>query len=398
MAVFSYRAATLDGEPVEGVMEAPGADVAADRLKNAGLIPISVTAPRDAVERRRNRLKTRRGDLLTFTTELSSLLKAGLPLDRSLSILAEISESKAMKAITQSILTAIREGGTFSDALGKHPNTFSPLYVNMVRAGEAGGVISIILEKLNEFLETSDELRNHVTSAMIYPAILGLTGAASVVILLTFVLPRFSVIFSEMGGALPITTQALLAASNGLRTYWWVGLITIAGLVSAFKVFLRTEEGRRKWDLLKLKCMGDVVLKLETARFCRTFGTLLQSGIPVLQALNHARDVVSNIIIATGIDKVPKGAKEGRGIAGPLAEAKVLPQLALSMIRVGEETGQLDTMLLQVAVAYEKSLREAVKRFMGLLEPALILCMGLIIGFIVVSMLTAVFSIMDVPF
>ena len=325
MAVFSYRAATLDGESVEGVMEASGADVAADRLKNAGLIPISVTAPKGAGERRRSRLKTGRGDLLTFTTELSSLLKAGLPLDRSLSILAEISESKAMKAITHSILTAIREGGAFSDALSRHPNTFSPLYVNMVRAGEAGGVISIILEKLNEFLETSNELRDHVTSAMIYPAVLGLTGAASVVILLTFVLPRFSVIFSEMGSALPITTQALLAASNGLRTYWWVGLVTIAGLVTAFRISLKTEEGRRRWDLLKLKCVGDVVQKLETARFCRTFGTLLQSGIPVLQALNHARDVVSNIIIASAIDKVPKGAKEGRGIAGPLAETKVFP-------------------------------------------------------------------------
>ena len=174
--------------------------------------------------------------------------------------------------------------------------------------------------------------------------------------------------------------------------------MSVAGGIYALKTYLKTEEGKKNWNLLQLKVMGDVVRKLETARFCRTFGTLLQSGIPVLQALSHARDVIGNQIIAAGIDKVPKGAKEGRGIAGPLAEAKVFPPLALSMIRVGEETGQLDPMLLQVAATYEKSLKLSVKRFMGLLEPALILGMGLIIGFIVVSMLTAVFSVMDLPF
>ncbi len=397
MAAFSYRATTMEGSVIEGVIDAPSQDVAVDRLRNAGLIPIRLAAPRRTGSRRIS-LKSRRRDLLTFTTELSALLNAGLPLDRSLNILSDISESREMKDTVQSILTSIREGTSFSDALRKHPRIFPTLYVNMIRAGEAGGVVGVVLEKLNEFLETSMELRDHVVSAMIYPTILGITGALSIVLLLTFVLPRFSIIFSEIGGSLPVTTQILLLVSNIIQSYWWIGAAILAGIVAAFRTWIRSENGREKWDAAKLKMMEDVIRKLETARFCRTLGTLLQSGISVLQAFNNSKDVIGNRIIASAIDAVAKGAKEGRGIAVPLAQANVFPALALSMIKVGEETGQLDSMLLRVANTYEKSLKESVKRFMGLLEPAMILGMGLVIGFIIVSMLMAIFSIMDVPF
>jgi general secretion pathway protein F len=387
----------MEGSVIEGVIDAPSQDVAVDRLRNAGLIPIRLAAPRRTGSRRIS-LKSRRRDLLTFTTELSALLNAGLPLDRSLNILSDISESREMKDTVQSILTSIREGTSFSDALRKHPRIFPTLYVNMIRAGEAGGVVGVVLEKLNEFLETSMELRDHVVSAMIYPTILGITGALSIVLLLTFVLPRFSIIFSEIGGSLPVTTQILLLVSNIIQSYWWIGAAILAGIVAAFRTWIRSENGREKWDAAKLKMMEDVIRKLETARFCRTLGTLLQSGISVLQAFNNSKDVIGNRIIASAIDAVAKGAKEGRGIAVPLAQANVFPALALSMIKVGEETGQLDSMLLRVANTYEKSLKESVKRFMGLLEPAMILGMGLVIGFIIVSMLMAIFSIMDVPF
>lgn len=397
MAVFSYVATTMDGTMVEGVIEAPAQEVAIDRLKNAGVIPIKVVAPRQSF-RKKFTLRSSKADLLTFTTELSVLLNAGLPLDRSLNVVSETSENKEMKGIVQSILRSIREGSSFSESLKKHPRVFPTLYVNMIKAGEASGVLATVLDKLNEFLESTKELKDNVISAMIYPAVLGLTGGFSIIILLTFVLPKFTTIFAEIGGSLPVTTQILLALSNGLRTYWWIALSVVIVSFVALRAYARSEAGRYKWDVVKLKLMEDVVRKLETARFCRTLGTLLKSGVSVLAALHNSKDVISNQVIASRIDAVLKGVKEGKGVAGPLSEAKVLPPLALSMMRVGEETGQLDTMLIKVANAYEKSLREAVKRFMGILEPAIILGMGLVIGFIVVSMLVAVFSITDLPF
>lgn len=397
MAVFSYVATTMDGTMVEGVIEAPAQDIAIDRLKNSGVIPIKVVAPRQSF-RKRFTLRSSKADLLTFTTELSVLLSAGLPLDRGLNVLSETSENKEMKGIVQSILRSIREGSSFSESLKKHPKVFPTLYVNMIKAGEAGGVLSTVLDKLNEFLESTKELKDNVISAMIYPAILGITGGFSIIILLTFVIPKFTAIFSEIGGSLPVTTQILLAVSNGLRTYWWIALSMLIVAFVVFRAYVRSEAGRYKWDVVKLKLMEDVIRKLETARFCRTLGTLLKSGVSVLAALNNSKDVISNQVIASRIDAVLKGVKEGKGIAGPLSEAKVFPPLALSMMKVGEETGQLDSMLIKVANAYEKSLREAVKRFISILEPAIILGMGLVIGFIVISLLVAIFSITDLPF
>jgi general secretion pathway protein F len=321
-----------------------------------------------------------------------------LPLDRSLTILAEISEAKEMKEVVQGVLKSIREGSSFSEALEKRPRLFSPLYVSMVRAGEAGGVLDVVLEKLTEFQETAKELKDHVFSAMIYPVILLITGGLSLVLLVTFVLPRFSTIFAELGSALPLPTQILIAVSTGLRSYWWI--MPLAAIIgwAFFKSATRSEEGKYKWDRFKLRLLGDIITKLETARFCRTLGTLLRSGVPLLQALANSKGVITNRVIAAAIDDVSKGAKEGRGIAVPLSETRVLPSLALSMVKVGEETGQLDTMLLKVATTYERSLREAIKRFVGFFEPVMILFMGLVIGFIVVSMLLAIFSIAELPF
>jgi general secretion pathway protein F len=397
MAIFSYRATTMEGTIVEGAIEAADEKSAIERLKNSGIIPLKVAAPEEGIKKRIT-LRSSKTDLLTFTTELSSLLSAGLPLDRSLNILSEISESKEMKNIIQSILKSIREGSSFSDALQRHPKVFPRLYINMIRAGEAGGVLDVVLDKLNEFLESSKELKEHVLSVMIYPIILIVTGGISIIILLTYVLPKFSVIFAELGSSLPLPTQVLLRFSNALKSYWWIVLsVMIAGWI-IFKNYIKSDTGRYNWDAFKLKLMGEVIRKLETARFCRTLGTLLRSGVPLLQALNNARDVINNQVIASAIDAVSAGAKEGKGIAVPLSSANVFPPLALSMIKVGEETGQLDNMLMKVASTYEKSLNVAIKRFVSLLEPAMILSMGLIIGFIVISMLMAIFSITELPF
>ena len=397
MVVYSYSATTLDGEIVEGVVEASDEQGAVEQLRNIGVIPIRITAPKQRLNKA-FAVRSSKGNLLTFTTELSALLGAGLPIDRSLNILAEISEGKEMKEVIRSILKQIREGSSFSEALQKHPRVFSRLYVSMIRAGETGGVLDIVLDKLNEFLETAKELKENVLSAMIYPIILAVTGGVSIVVLLTFVIPRFSVIFKELGGTLPLSTQIILALSNGMRNCWWVSIPLVVASVVTFMYYTRSEKGAYTWDRIKLRFLGDIVRKLETARFCRTMGTLIRSGVPFLQALQNSKDVISNRIIARSIDDVSKNVREGKGLAGPLIEANVLPQLALSMIKVGEETGRLDAMLIKVAATYEKTLKDAVKRFMGILEPAIILAMGVMIAFIVVSMLMAVFSILELPF
>jgi general secretion pathway protein F len=382
---------------MEGVIEAADEKAAIEILKNTGIIPLKVAAPREGIKKRLT-LRSSKGGLLTFTTELSALLSAGLPLDRSLNILSEISENKEMKNVVQSILKSIREGSSFSDALARHPRVFPRLYINMTTAGEAGGVLDVVLDKLSEFLESTKELKEHVFSAMIYPAILTVAGGASIIILLTYVLPKFSTIFAELGGSLPLSTQIILTFSNGMKSYWWAVLLSMITGWIIFKNSIKSDTGKYRWDTFKLKVMGEVIQKLETARFCRTLGTLLKSGVPLLQALTNAKDVISNRVIASAIDGVLKGAKEGKGIAVPLSDTNVFPPLALSMIKVGEETGQLDSMLLKVASTYERSLKVAIKRFVSLFEPAVILAMGLIIGFIVISMLMAIFSMTELPF
>jgi general secretion pathway protein F len=397
MAVFSYRGTNVEGTIVEGAIEAADEQAALDRLKNSNIIPLKIFVPGKGLRKRFAR-RSSTGDLLTFTTELTSLLEAGMPLDRSLNILAGIAENKEKQNLIQAILRSIREGSSFSDALQKHPRMFSRLYINMIKAGEAGGVLPVVLEKLTEFLESTQELKEQVLSSMIYPIILVSTGGLSIIILLTYVLPKFSVIFSELGSSLPLSTQILLSFSQGLKTYWWIALILLFLCWILFRTYIKSEQGHFRWDSIKLKLMGEIIRKLETARFCRTLGTLIKSGVPLLQALKNSRDVISNQAIASALEAVSQGVKEGKGMALPLAAAGVFPPLALSMIKVGEETGQLDAMLLKVAAAYEKSLRVSIKRFISFLEPAMILGMGLVIGFIVLSMLMAIFSITDLPF
>ncbi|HTZ18073.1 MAG TPA: type II secretion system F family protein [Dissulfurispiraceae bacterium] len=396
MAIFSYRATTKEGRIVEGAVEAADERTAVEMLRNTGVIPLSVLPPKESLMKRMS-LRSSKGDVLTFTTELSALLGAGLPLDRSLNIIADVSEHKEMKSVVQAVLKSIREGSSFSDALQKHPKVFPRIYVNMVRAGEAGGVLDIVLEKLNEFLESSKELKDHIVSSMIYPALLIVAGGISIIIMLTFVLPRFSTIFADIGTALPLSTKLILAVSSFLTAYWWIAVIAAVLSTAIFLKYIKTSDGKLRWDRLKLKLMRDVITKIETARFCRTLGTLLKSGVPLLQALNNAKDVVTNQAVAAALEGLAKGAKEGKGLAAPLAAAGIFPQLAMSMVKVGEETGQLDTMLLKVATTYEKSLREAIKRFMGLLEPMIIIAMALIIGFIVLSVFMAIFSVLELP-
>jgi len=270
----------------------------------------------------------------------------------------------------------------------------------MIRAGEAGGVLDVILERLVEFERSADELRSYLIAALIYPVLLTGVGLASVGILLYFVIPKFASIFSEMGAAVPPTTMMMLWVSQMTRNYWWLAAAIIAASVIGIRYWIRTPKGGRTWDVLKLKTpvLGATVLKMEMARFARTLGTLLASAVPLIAGVRIVQDIASNIIVAEGISKIADGAKRGEGVSRPMRAAGIFPALAIHLVEVGEETGKLDSMLLQVADVYEKDVRTSVKALTSVFEPVIILVMGVLVGTVVLSMLMAIFSINEIGF
>jgi len=309
-------------------------------------------------------------------------------------------EKEKVKEVVGDILKTVQGGGYLSDAMAKHPKIFSKFYVNMVRAGEAGGVLESVLERLGAFLESSQDLKDYIKSALVYPLFLVFVGGASIIILLTFVIPKFSVIFSDMGQAIPFSTRFLLGLSEVLRAYWWVILGGLGAIFFFLRRYLITQAGRLRLDRnkLSLPIAGELVKKIEVARFARTLGTLTKSGVPILQALVLVKDIIGNRVIAKSMEKVYERVKEGDKLSKPLSDSGIFPSLAIQMITVGEETGRLDSMLLRVAENYEKMVKDTVKRFISLLEPAMILAMGLVVGFVVISMLMAIFSMNEMPF
>ncbi len=314
-------------------------------------------------------------------------------------ILEDLAPNARLRAIVSDLLKSIRGGSSLAEAMAKHqPRPFSRLAVNMVRAGEKGGVLEATLKRLAELLEESQEFKETLVSALIYPILLTVAGLGAVVFLLTFVIPRFVEIFRDLGESLPLVTQILLSISTGFQEYWWLIALGVLLAVLAVRMWLSTETGRTRWDriVLRLPVIGEVVLKSETARFARVLGTLLKSGVPVLTALGVVRELTGNTVVARGIERVSEGVRRGAGIAVPLREAQTFPAMAVHMVRVGEETGRLEDMLVKVAGDFESEVRRLVKRLMGLLEPAIILIMGLIVGFIVVALLMAIFSLTEV--
>jgi general secretion pathway protein F len=276
-------------------------------------------------------------------------------------------------------------------------SVFSRFYLNMIRAGEAGGSIEVVLARLAEFMERSKALQDSVTSALIYPLILLGVSGLSVVILLTFVVPQFQQLFADAGKALPLATQVVIAVGDGFRRYWWVGLLVIVGLVLTVQQQLSRPQTRYRWDglLLRAPLLGDLVAKVEMARFARTLGTLLGNGVSLLAALAIVKETLTNQMLASALGDVAENLKAGQGLAEPLLAAGTFPKLAIHMIRVGEETGQLQEMLLQVADTYDGEVQSTVKRLLALLEPVLILGLGVIIAGIIMSILVAILSLND---
>ncbi|HUG37843.1 MAG TPA: type II secretion system F family protein [Candidatus Limnocylindrales bacterium] len=406
MPVYVYRAADRGGRTIDGVMDAPDSRAVVERLQRDAYYPIKVAVQGEERTAFGLTLPVGRGrrvagkDLVELTQQLASLLEAGVPLDRALGILEELTSHTRLREITADLLASVRGGSSLSDALARHhPRPFSRLYINMVRAGEKGGFLEATLKRLGEFLRESQEFRETVVSATIYPALLTVVGAGAVVFLMTFVIPRFGEIFKDLGQDLPLVTQILLTASGAIRTYWWV--IALAGLsgLLAVRLTLSSAGGRIGLDrlILSLPLVGDIVRKAEVARFARVLGTLLRSGVPVVSALSVIREMIGNQIMAAAVDQLGEGVKRGAGLSTPMGEAGVFPPLARHLVRIGEETGRLEEMLLRVADSFEADVRKAVRRLTSLLEPTIILVMGLLVGFIVVAMLLAIFSISEVP-
>ena len=402
MPVFVYRAADRRGQTIDGVMEAPDARAVVERLQKDAYYPIRVAphAERTAWPAFGRSSRVGQRDLLAFTQQLATLFEAGLPLDRALGILEELAPNPRVKAIVGDLLASVRGGASLSEALAKHhPRPFSRLYINMVRAGEKGGVLEVTLRRLAEFLEARAAFAEAVFTALAYPTVITLVGIGAIVFLMTFVIPRFATIFADLGQAVPLPTQILLSVSAGFQHYWWAGVLLILAAVLAWRVWTGTPEGRMQWDqtLLGLPLAGPLTMKVETARFARTLGTMLKSGVPVMGALAVVGDMMTNQAIGRAVDRLADGVKRGGTIAaGMQAEAR-FPALAIHMVRVGEETGRLEEMLLKVAETFEADVRTELKRVLGLLEPAIILAMGVLVAFIVVAMLLAIFSINEIP-
>ena len=402
MPVFVYKAADRRGQTVDGVMEAPDARAVVERLHKEAYYPIRVAPHGD----RRGFFplgvssRVRQRDLLALTQQLATLFEAGLPLDRALSILQELADGARVKTIVTDLLHSVRGGASFSEALAKHhPRPFSRLYINMVRAGEKGGVLEVSLRRLAEFLEARAAFNEAVLSALAYPLVITTVGAGAIVFLMTFVIPRFASIFQDLGQTIPLPTQILLTISAGLQTYWWVGALLALGAVLGWRVWTASPEGRRAADqiLLGLPLVGPLTMKVETARFARTLGTMLRSGVPVLGAMGVVGDMMSNQAVGLAVSRLAEGVKRGGTIATGMQQHGAFPPLAIHMVRVGEETGRLEEMLLKVADTFETDVRTDLRRVLGLLEPAIILLMGVLVAFIVVAMLLAIFSINEMP-
>lgn len=400
MPVFMYKAADRRGQTIDGVMDAPDARAVVDRLQKDAYYPIKVTphgerAPLFSLGGSR----VRQRDVLALTQQLATLFEAGLPLDRALTILEELATNARVKAIVSDLLRSVRGGASFSEALSKHhPRPFSRLYINMVRAGEKGGVLEVALRRLAEFLEARAAFNEALISALIYPAVITLVGAGAVVFLMTFVIPRFATIFKDLNQAIPLPTQILLGVSAALQQYWWVGMLAVLAVVLAWRMWTASPEGRLAWDraILRAPIVGGLALKVETARFARTLGTMLKSGVPVLGALAVVGDMMSNQAVGAAVSRLSEGVKRGGTIATGMKDQGMFPTLAVHMVRVGEETGRMEEMLLKVADTFETDVRVEMKRTLGLLEPTIIVVMGVIVAFIVVAMLMAIFSINEV--
>ncbi|MBK5291986.1 MAG: type II secretion system F family protein [Acidobacteriia bacterium] len=399
-ASFHFRAVTSDGKVRSGTITAETDKFVARELRKQGLTPIYVgLEPKKGFELKLPSFggSSRRG-VLFFTQEISTLLNSGVPLDRALAITSELTEQVAFRLVVQDVLRVLKGGRSLADSLATHPDQFSDLYINMVRAGEASGSLAAVFERLAEFERTRDELRNYIIGSMVYPALLCVVGLGSILVLMYFVVPRFASVFQDSHMRIPLPTKIMLETSAFVQNYGWIFITAAIVGALAMQSFIKTPKGRMWWDThrLRIPVLGDALRKAETARFARAMSTLVANSVPLVQSIHIARGILNNQKIARSLELVSQGVKRGEGIAGPLKRTGEFPPLASHLLSVGEETGRLDHMFARMADIYETDTKNAIKRFTSLFEPLIILVLGLMVGALILSMLLAITSINDV--
>ena len=406
MAEYSYKVKDKRGRIKTGIIKADSKTSVVAKLQRDGYYPISIIEKEShkaktgaAILSRRISLQTferiRNKDIVVFTRQLSNLINSRMPIVKALDVLIKQTENKRLNTVIQALKEEVQDGAAFSEALAKHPKIFSNLYTGMVRAGESGGVLDIVLTELAEFSEEEEALRNRVKSALAYPAVMVLVGGATVIFLLSFVIPRFVMMFSNINQTLPLPTRMLIFGSHSLRVYWWIYLLIVFLALLAFRQYTKREEGRIAFDRAKLDIpvFGKVFRKILIARFNRTLGTLIKSGVPILKAIKITQGVIVNRIFSVELNKIYDGLKEGKSLSQLLTQSKEFPPIIADMVAVGEKTGNLGDSLFKIATSYEEEVENELKALTSLLEPVIILIMGVIVGFIVLSMLLPVFEL-----
>ncbi len=394
MATFTYTARAFNGDLRTATIDASSRDDVIAQLRKQRLSVVKID--QDASKKvGKGSIKTR--DVVIFTRQFSTMINSGLPLVQALTILAEQTDNKALAEVTKKVVFDVESGNTVADALSKHPRAFTNLYVNMVAAGEAGGILDTILMRLATFLEKNDALVRKVKGAMIYPTVIMSVAGIAVVVLLIFVIPVFAGMFASGGMALPLPTRIVIGASGFLKAYWWVlGAIIIGGGYMG-KKYYATNDGKLVIDrlMLRVPVLGDVLRKSAVSRFTRTLGTLISSGVSILEGLEITAKTAGNRVIQDAIMQSRSSIAGGDTIAQPLQKSKVFPPMVISMIAVGEQTGGLDEMLSKIADFYDEEVDAAVSNLLSLLEPIMIVFLGVVVGGMVVAMYLPIFDMVN---
>ncbi len=396
MPVFAYKAKGVDGNVVEGTVEAAQKNEATDRLKSQKLVVLEIGEKKAGIaDFFKKKGKVTSKDLVLFSRQLSTLVSAGVPIVQGLGILEAQAENPAFKAVLGEVRADIEGGLSISDSLKKHPDAFPDLYTAMVKAGELGGILDTILERLTAYLESNAALMAKVKSSMMYPAIMLTVCASVTVFLMVFVIPTFKAIFESFGAQLPYLTQMLVDISDGMKKYFIIIIIAPVAAWKGFQKFYKTPFGNRWVDAqaLKTPVFGLLLKKVAVAKFTRTLGTLIKSGVPIMQALETVAATAGNVIIAEAVLSTRESIREGGRLADPLKKSGIFPNMVTSMISVGEETGSLDIMLSKIADFYDQEVDAAVKGITSLIEPMVICVMGVVIGTIVIAMFMPMFGL-----
>ena len=399
MPMFEYTAkAAATGQILKGQLDVPSRDDVIAFLRRSRMTPVVVREQAKSLSLPAAftaGIKTR--DVVIFTRQFATMINAGLPLVQSLSILAQQTENKALKEVTKAVVYDVEAGNTLADAMRKHPKAFSDLYVNMVAAGEAGGILDTILLRLATFLEKNDALVRKVKGAMVYPSVIMTVAAAAIAILLIFVIPTFQSMFASVNMELPLPTRIVIGASSFLIHWWWACIIAIGAGVFALRQYAKTPDGRKRVDQMMLNApiLGDVLRKSAVSRFTRTLGTLISSGVSILDGLEITAKTAGNRVIHDAVMQSRQSIAGGETIAGPLEVSKVFPPMVISMVAVGEQTGGLDEMLSKIADFYDEEVDVAVSALLSLMEPIMITVLGVIVGGMVVAMYLPIFDMVN---